>query len=407
MPSSVGPNTKGEENLVFGYDTGNFPYGWGLSQLVPNSEFTLPTPRFAAAVAFTNVNYLGALFTGSMTGDSFIFSGGDSANLSVSNPGLWGWNRGSIGSTAGNWMSSNVFPNSADTSRDFIVDCKWRFAYIAAKGSGSLNPTFQIGRSYSTLYQQSYTNVGSTLNWNYARFKVNGADGGSFNTAVQLVLGLTSADSAVEVDYIRFYEINKTSGLLDLKNTSAINVSNVSFAASGQVTFDGTDDGIDLQNIYSGSTENNLTVECVVRLTNTQTAKIFAANYTQVSSPTGFALGISDSSSNKAKWFTGNLGTTNTLTSTTTFNNGQYYYVVGTYDGSTKNLYINGVQEATASIAGGINNLSTVASIGYLSYLSNQRFTGDLPVVKIYNRALTASEVQSNYNAIKGRFNIG
>jgi hypothetical protein len=26
--------------------------------------------------------------------------------------------------------------------------------------------------------------------------------------------------------------------------------------------------------------------------------------------------------------------------------------------------------------------------------------------VKLYNRALTASEIQSNFNAIKGRFNI-
>jgi hypothetical protein len=33
-------------------------------------------------------------------------------------------------------------------------------------------------------------------------------------------------------------------------------------------------------------------------------------------------------------------------------------------------------------------------------------FNGQIPIVKIYNRALTADEVKRNFNGIRSRFNI-
>jgi hypothetical protein len=147
-------------------------------------------------------------------------------------------------------------------------------------------------------------------------------------------------------------------------------------------------------------------LECIVKLTANQTSKIFISNYTQVSSATGLVLGISDSTTNKVKWFTGNLGTTNTLTSNTTLSNGIYYHVVGTYNGSSKVLYINGIQETSTSLTNAINITSAVASVGYLRYLNNQYLNGEIPVVKIYNRALTVQEVIQNYQQYKTRFNL-
>ena len=33
-------------------------------------------------------------------------------------------------------------------------------------------------------------------------------------------------------------------------------------------------------------------------------------------------------------------------------------------------------------------------------------FAGEIPIVKIYNRVLTAAEVEQNFNALRGRFGI-
>jgi hypothetical protein len=174
----------------------------------------------------------------------------------------------------------------------------------------------------------------------------------------------------------------------------------------GSYSFDGTNDGINLESSIFTGTENNVTLECIVKLSANQTSTIFLSNYTQASSATGLGIGISDSTTNKVKWFTGNLGTTNTLTSTTALSNGTYYHVVGTYNGSSKILYINGTSETSTTITNGINITSAVASVGYLRYLNNQYLNGEVPLAKIYNRALTAQEVRQNYQQYKTRFNL-
>jgi len=50
----------------------------------------------------------------------------------------------------------------------------------------------------------------------------------------------------------------------------------------------------------------------------------------------------------------------------------------------------------------GSNNLT----IGESYYGSNVLFNGKLSVASIYNRALSASEIKQNFNALRGRFGI-
>jgi len=67
-------------------------------------------------------------------------------------------------------------------------------------------------------------------------------------------------------------------------------------------------------------------------------------------------------------------------------------------------LYLNGEQVDT--------DLNTTAPIGDGTIfigahnVGGNLFDGDIPVVQIYNRALSASEIQQNYNATRSRFGI-
>jgi hypothetical protein len=86
---------------------------------------------------------------------------------------------------------------------------------------------------------------------------------------------------------------------------------------------------------------------------------------------------------------------------------GEWGNIVGTYDGTNQKIYHNGVEVASTNpglgfLDDGNNNLA----IGELFYGSNVFFNGKLSATSIYNRALTASEIQQNYNALRGRFGI-
>jgi hypothetical protein len=89
-----------------------------------------------------------------------------------------------------------------------------------------------------------------------------------------------------------------------------------------------------------------------------------------------------------------------------------WYHFVGTYDLSAIRTYADGVLEATTvystAISYDTNNTeltmgSTYDGTGY--QVGNARFwDGSMAILRIYNRALTATEILQNYNANRTRF---
>jgi hypothetical protein len=93
----------------------------------------------------------------------------------------------------------------------------------------------------------------------------------------------------------------------------------------------------------------------------------------------------------------------------TAFSTNQWYNVTITYDQSFQRMYVNGSQVYSASLTGAIGNVySNALRIGARGAPGSafSFFQGQIPIVKIYNRALSASEVLQNYNATKGRFGL-
>ena len=74
------------------------------------------------------------------------------------------------------------------------------------------------------------------------------------------------------------------------------------------------------------------------------------------------------------------------------------------HSGSTVIAYINAIQ--TNSAASSLVSGGGTTSIGYDINRTNYPFKGNISNTQIYNRALTASEIQQNYNALKSRFNL-
>lgn len=79
--------------------------------------------------------------------------------------------------------------------------------------------------------------------------------------------------------------------------------------------------------------------------------------------------------------------------------------VVGTYTSGDRRIYVNGVQVASDSLAYNIPTNSSGIRIG--SYLDGGYFyNGRIAVVRVYNKALSSSEVLQNFEATRARFGV-
>lgn len=84
------------------------------------------------------------------------------------------------------------------------------------------------------------------------------------------------------------------------------------------------------------------------------------------------------------------------------WNADQWYHIVGTYDGSTMSVYVDGVLDNSTSMTGSIEASDYKLFFGTRavdSIPTNMFFNGLIDEVKIYSRALNSTEITDHYNA--------
>lgn len=82
----------------------------------------------------------------------------------------------------------------------------------------------------------------------------------------------------------------------------------------------------------------------------------------------------------------------------------QWYYLGWTISGTTLTFYVNGVANGTATVSAFTPTASTPVRIGFAN--AGEYAAGSIASVSVYNKALTATEILQNYNAVKGRFGL-
>ena len=103
----------------------------------------------------------------------------------------------------------------------------------------------------------------------------------------------------------------------------------------------------------------------------------------------------------------------NEFTSTTAVSTDTWYNVALTYAGGTNGalvLYVNGVSIKTGTTT---LNINFTPSVNYTKGINlggfedyTYDFNGNVACAYVYNRALSAAEVLTNYNRLKGRFGL-
>jgi hypothetical protein len=162
-----------------------------------------------------------------------------------------------------------------------------------------------------------------------------------------------------------------------------------SSANGGSIVFDGTDDYVNCGT--PSISVGKITVNAWVKI---NAGSLF--QHIVDSQSTSWHLAILDS--NRPYFFNGSTFHTNATLLTV----GQWYMLTGV-QGTTLDIYINGV--LGQSIASNVNVTTYNVNLGRFQD-GSRPFNGNISTTQIYNRALTAAEIQQNYNALRGRFGI-
>lgn len=266
--------------------------------------------------------------------------------------------------------------NPLDGGPQFITAEYRRFGALIQMGtsSGGPNPGFSMTQNNGNIQ------VGQKTRWHSPQVE-------SKSHATPFINGTRS----------------NTQGLLDLTGNSSINLSNVSFDSNAQITFDGTDDRLIVPHTAILDIPNNITVETVViyqgqggggQPYSVITYKGYPWTWLIEDQNGIFNFRISTSSN-----------TDSNISSGISHGLGNFHHVVATYDGVNQVIYVNGVLRGTKTLTGTINTSANTIRIGSYSdasYVHN----GRIPIVKIYNRALTSTEVVNNYLKYKRQYGL-
>ena len=374
MPSYSGPNTFGEENLVFGYDTGD----------AANSYKGEPTENILAlGGSDTEIERSGTSYPYySINIDSYIQS---------------------------RWSSSNnILTLSYEGKRDYV-----------AGGTGGGNDGYPVYYIYFTDWSWAATLGTGAYDWQYVkqtftmpdpttksvRFAVYHMNAGNRGRSYSRKHMLTFGDQAVPfVNGTR----SATEGLIDLKGTSTIDLTNVSFDSNAQIEFDGTDEYVSVAYNTALNTPNGATYE-IMLYPESDGEFLSRGKSDSGTDPDNPRFYIGSNGYLYFDWSTTGADTY-VVTPAGAAAMNQWNHIVGIVQPADQlRIYVNGVESSyntvTRTVPSPVPNSEDPITIGGAGWVPRY-IQGKVGIVKLYNRALTSSEIQANYNAIKGRFNI-
>lgn len=182
----------------------------------------------------------------------------------------------------------------------------------------------------------------------------------------------------------------------------------------GSIEFDGSDDYTDFGNTLPIDGTSAGTVSIWAK-TSASTSLLFTKYNTNGSNSTAFYVAVV---SGAARMFSGTQSNSRYYTTTATpIGSNTWANIVFTYDNFSTDLkcYINGTSYSTGQVTSGTAPTSIVPQVSGINWKTTSIITADggtnyyqadIANISAYNRALSATEITQNYNALKGRFGL-
>ena len=201
------------------------------------------------------------------------------------------------------------------------------------------------------------------------------------------------------------YSFDETSGSTVSDNSGNNNTGTISNATrttagrfGGALTFNGSNAWVTVNNSASLSITGMVTIEAWIRPTSTMT---------------GWRTVLIKESSNNGSYYLYGNATGNVPAAEVGVNGEQIVYGVSTipantwthlamtYDGGQERIFVNGTQIASRAQTGAITTSSSPMRIGGNS-IWGEYFSGQIDEVRVYSKALTAAQIQTDMNTALG-----
>jgi hypothetical protein len=388
MAIAQGFGKTSTNGLIFGYDTGDMDNSFkGAPKTNLLSVYSRTYGNQSSSVFktqyYTREVFVPTLGTRSVeTMETYNDYGGGSG---VCCQGAWYFGGAGVAGSTQYTYSIIYRSNSGYTHPNFMYRYEYGASgYITEGGLHNDGNRTHLGDGWYHAWGNMTTQPGTTsMGFYFYMYEY-----GTYNTIDIAAVMFTQGPEIIRPrQFIPFSTTRSvTQGLLDLTGNGTIDLSNISFDSIGQIIFDGTNDYIDLGYApFSGT--GPFSVETVYTLNTTETHTI-VGNYPASSFQFMGRFGLYI---NGSCYFPSPLGPGT-------------YYAAATRDSSgICRLYLNSVLATTVSNG---NNIGTNSFRMGTNTVGTEVLNGKVPVLKLYNRALTATEITQNYSHYKTRFNL-
>jgi len=375
------------------------PTGWGIGQFLGGNQPGFIRPSNGSSVTINGIGYYQFDLVGTFNGfgNRLLF---DYGNVAVTENTTY-------------TFTYNYGLPAAHLARGAGIAFNLLFY---TSGFGFISGLNQNSQTLSGINKSSYTfitpagAVRATFRFDF--FGLVAMPSGTAYSALGYLLGGFQLNNGNTVtDYVpttisRILPSTTCTDLSSLGNNGTIR-GGTAHNSRGRFTFDGIDDDIQLNNTLANFVNKSVTAEAWVYQTY-PTYRATAVMQSSTFQVGGWSLVLNYGNVNNICMFFQNTGLDMIVLSDTNvgaFIN-SWNHVVGSYNSldNSVNLYLNGKLVKSSIITTSAGQTSNLLYIGRPTQGGWNFFTGDIGLAKIYDRALTATEVAQNYNATSGRY---
>jgi fibronectin type 3 domain-containing protein len=244
----------------------------------------------------------------------------------------------------------------------------------------------------------SYTDTGLAAGTFFYKVTAEDAAGNVSTPSAQASATVTNPAPTGLVAGYGFDEGSGTTTADRSGNGNTGTLSNATWSTAGKfgnaLFFNGTNARVNINDSNSLDLTNGMTLEAWVKPTVANTVFQTILMKEQPGN-TAYALyGNTDTGRPDTEGVVG--GSYKTLLAPSALATGTWSYLTATYDGSTLRLFLNGTQVAQQAVSGSIATSTSALRIGGNVVWGGEWFNGWIDEVRIYNRALSAAEIQND-----------
>ena len=284
-------------------------------------------------------------------------------------------------------FSSSTTQVTMSLDTDETATCKYGTSDLSYS---SLPNTFQNTNAFSHSQNVSVVSGNFYSYWVRCSDSLNNQNITGLNIRFSVAAGGASLPSGLVADYEFEDGGGPTAADQSGNNLTGTLVSGPAWVAGrygGGLQFNGSGAYVDI------GSSSLLSLTSGITLTSWVYPTAFSISHTALGKSGPYSL-RSNQGSTALSRFSINTGTNTDLAGVTSLTLNAWNHLAGTYDGVNMRYYLNGVLDSTVAKTGLITvNTSTVGIGG-----AGLPFQGTLDNVRIYNRALTPSEIQTDMN---------